>query len=167
MKTLKLFVLPVFGSLEFGWQVIRYALILVSAFPRQRASLGCEIVAREVSSASTKKLSEGRDCPALAFTRRVASCGFCCQRCGPDGSLRLKEFTGNQLKKGLRLLEAGSPAKRHVVTQDTERQPQNWTHLRFFGWTMPKLFVKINARIAAESQGRAAPPEMKRLFSRS
>jgi hypothetical protein len=32
-------------SLEFGWQVIRYALIFVSAFFRQRASLGCEMVA--------------------------------------------------------------------------------------------------------------------------
>ena len=26
MKTLKLFLLPVLDSLEFGWQVIRYAL---------------------------------------------------------------------------------------------------------------------------------------------
>jgi hypothetical protein len=45
MKTWKLFLLPVLGSLEFGWQVIRYALIFVSAFFRQRASLACEIVA--------------------------------------------------------------------------------------------------------------------------
>ena len=45
MKTLKLFLLPVLDSLEFGWQVIRYALIFVSAFFRQRASLGCEMVA--------------------------------------------------------------------------------------------------------------------------
>ncbi len=45
MKTLKLFLLQVPDSLEFGWQVIRYALIFVSAFFRQRASLGCEIVA--------------------------------------------------------------------------------------------------------------------------
>jgi hypothetical protein len=44
MKTLKLF-LPVLDSLEFGWRVIRYALIFVSAFFRQRASLGCEMVA--------------------------------------------------------------------------------------------------------------------------
>jgi hypothetical protein len=41
MKTLKLFLLPVVESLKFGWQVIRYALIFVSAFFRQRASLGC------------------------------------------------------------------------------------------------------------------------------
>ena len=34
-----------FGWNEFGWQVIRYALIFVSAFFRQRASLGCEMVA--------------------------------------------------------------------------------------------------------------------------
>jgi len=39
MKTLKLFLLSVLGSLEFGWQAIRYALIFVSAFFRQRASL--------------------------------------------------------------------------------------------------------------------------------
>ena len=45
MKTLKLFLLPVLECLEFGWQVIRYALIFVSAFFRQRASLGCELVA--------------------------------------------------------------------------------------------------------------------------
>jgi hypothetical protein len=43
MKTLKLFLLPVLDSLEFGWRVIRYALIFVSAFFRQRASLGCEM----------------------------------------------------------------------------------------------------------------------------
>ena len=30
MKTLKQFLLPVLESLEFGWQVIRYALIFVS-----------------------------------------------------------------------------------------------------------------------------------------
>ena len=45
MKTLKLCLLPVLESLEFGWQVIRYALIFVPAFFRQRASLGCEMVA--------------------------------------------------------------------------------------------------------------------------
>ena len=45
MKTLKLFLLSVLESLEFGCQAIRYALILVSAFFRQRASLGCEMVA--------------------------------------------------------------------------------------------------------------------------
>ena len=45
MKSLKLFLLPVLDSLEFGRQVIRYALIFVSAFFRQRASLGCEMVA--------------------------------------------------------------------------------------------------------------------------
>ena len=44
MKTLKLFLLSVLESLEFGWQAIRYALVLVSAFFRQRASLGCEMV---------------------------------------------------------------------------------------------------------------------------
>ena len=45
MKSFKLFLLPVLDSLEFGWQVIRYALIFVSAFFRQRASLGCEMIA--------------------------------------------------------------------------------------------------------------------------
>jgi len=42
---LKLFLLSVLESLEFGWQAIRYALIFVSAFFRQRTSLGCEMVA--------------------------------------------------------------------------------------------------------------------------
>jgi hypothetical protein len=45
MRTLKLFLLPVLDSLEFGWRVIHYVLIFVSAFFRQRASLGCEMVA--------------------------------------------------------------------------------------------------------------------------
>jgi hypothetical protein len=45
MKTLKFFLLPVLASLEFAWQVIRYALIFLSAFCRQRASLGFEMVA--------------------------------------------------------------------------------------------------------------------------
>jgi hypothetical protein len=38
----KLFLLPVLESLEFGRQVIRYALIFVSAFFRQRTSLACD-----------------------------------------------------------------------------------------------------------------------------
>ena len=45
MKTRKLFFLSVLESLEFGGRVICYALIFVSAFFRQRASLGCEMVA--------------------------------------------------------------------------------------------------------------------------
>jgi hypothetical protein len=45
MKTLKLFLLSVLAALEFGWQVIRYALIFASAFFRQRALLGCEMLA--------------------------------------------------------------------------------------------------------------------------
>ena len=45
MKTWKLFLLSVLESLEFGWQAIRYALVLVAAFFRQRASWGCEMVA--------------------------------------------------------------------------------------------------------------------------
>jgi hypothetical protein len=45
MKTLRVFLLPLLESLEFGWQVIRYVLIFVSAFFRQRASLACEMVA--------------------------------------------------------------------------------------------------------------------------
>jgi hypothetical protein len=45
MKTWTLFLLSVLESLQFGWQAIRYALIFVSAFFRQRASLGCEMVA--------------------------------------------------------------------------------------------------------------------------
>ena len=45
MKTWTLFLLSVLEALEFEWQAIRYALILVSAFFRQRASSGCEMVA--------------------------------------------------------------------------------------------------------------------------
>jgi len=39
MRTLKPSLLSVLESLEFGWQAIPYALIFVSAFFRQRASL--------------------------------------------------------------------------------------------------------------------------------
>ena len=54
MKTLRLFLLPVLESLEFVWQVIRYALIFVLAFIRQRASLGCEMVAMRRDRKSTR-----------------------------------------------------------------------------------------------------------------
>jgi hypothetical protein len=68
MKTLKLFLLPMLDSLEFAWQVIRYALIFVSAFFRQRASLGCEMVAiRPVRScACQERMSKTRDRAMLA-----------------------------------------------------------------------------------------------------
>ena len=55
MKTLKLFLLSVLESLEFGWQAIRYALILVSAFFRQRASLGCEMELSVVASSCSRE----------------------------------------------------------------------------------------------------------------
>src|SRR6476646_9187534 len=45
MKTLKPFFASVLAFLQFSWQVTRYVLIFVSAFFRQRASLGCELVA--------------------------------------------------------------------------------------------------------------------------
>jgi putative transposase len=45
MKTWKLFFLSVLGFLQFGRQVIRYALIFLSAFLRSRSLLGCELVA--------------------------------------------------------------------------------------------------------------------------
>jgi hypothetical protein len=45
MKTFKPFFLSVLESLQFGRQVIRYALIFLSAFFRSRSSLGCELVA--------------------------------------------------------------------------------------------------------------------------
>ena len=88
MKTLKLFLLPVLDSLEFGWRVIRYVLIFVSAFFRQRASLGCEIVAIRSQLAFYEEAFARRDSPALAFTRHFASCGCCFRASGPDGSLR-------------------------------------------------------------------------------
>jgi hypothetical protein len=39
MKKLKLVLLTVLEFLEFGWQVVVYALLVVSAFFRQRASM--------------------------------------------------------------------------------------------------------------------------------
>jgi hypothetical protein len=45
MKTFERFFLSLLESLQFGWQIVRYVLIFVSAFFRQRASLACELVA--------------------------------------------------------------------------------------------------------------------------
>jgi hypothetical protein len=45
MKTIKSLYLQLLVSLRFGQNVIHYALIFVSAFFRNRASLGCELVA--------------------------------------------------------------------------------------------------------------------------
>jgi hypothetical protein len=45
MKTLNPFFASVLASLQLSWQAIGYVLIFVSAFFRQRASLGCELVA--------------------------------------------------------------------------------------------------------------------------
>ena len=88
MKTLKHFFLSVLESLEFDWQAIRYALIFVSAFFRQRASLGCEMVAMRSQLTFYKESIRQKVSPALGFTRRFASCGCCCPGYGPDGRLR-------------------------------------------------------------------------------
>ena len=59
MKTLKQFLLPVLESFEFAWQVIRYALIFVLAFFRQRTSLACEMVAIRSQPAVDQRLYHG------------------------------------------------------------------------------------------------------------
>ena len=73
MKTLKLFLLPVLDSLEFGWRVIRYALIFVSAFFRQRASLGCEIVAIRSQLTLYEESIRQKRLPLLMFATRSRS----------------------------------------------------------------------------------------------
>src|SRR6516165_10568893 len=88
MKTSKLFLLSLLESLEFGWQVIRYALIFVSAFFRQRASLGCEMVAIRSQLTFYKESVLQKRQPRPRFHRRFASCGCGCPGYGPDGSLR-------------------------------------------------------------------------------
>ena len=45
MKTLETFFYPVLKSLCFGKQLLRYLMVFLSAFFRQSASLGCELVA--------------------------------------------------------------------------------------------------------------------------
>ena len=45
MKTLEAFFYPVLKCLYFGKQLLSYLSIFLSAFFRQRASLGCELVA--------------------------------------------------------------------------------------------------------------------------
>ena len=45
MKTLETFFYSGLKSLHFGKQVLRYLMVFLSAFFRQRASLGCELVA--------------------------------------------------------------------------------------------------------------------------
>ena len=88
MKTCKLFLLPVLESLEFGPQVVRYALIFVSAYFRQRASLGCEMVAirSQLSfyqeSIRQKRLPHPRFDPAFRLLWVLVS------KSGSDGSLR-------------------------------------------------------------------------------
>jgi len=74
MKTLKLYLLSVLETLEFGWQAIRYALIFVSALFRQRASLGCEMVVMRSQLTFTKKVSAKRDGPALGLTSAFRLC---------------------------------------------------------------------------------------------
>jgi hypothetical protein len=66
MKTLKLSLLSVLESVEFGWQAIRYALIFVSAFFRQRASLGCEMVAMRSQLTSPETSSRLCQCDVEA-----------------------------------------------------------------------------------------------------
>src|SRR6516162_5400901 len=88
MKTWKLFLLSVLESLEFGWQVIRYASSLSRPSSGNEPHWDVRCLPCEVSSPFTKKASARRDSPALGFTRRFASCGCCCPGYGPDGSLR-------------------------------------------------------------------------------
>ena len=45
MKTLETFFYSGLKSLHFGKQLLRYLMVFLSAFFRQRASLGCELVA--------------------------------------------------------------------------------------------------------------------------
>src|SRR5437870_1887430 len=45
MKTLETFFYRVLKSWYFGKQLLHYLLVFLSAFIRQRASLGCELVA--------------------------------------------------------------------------------------------------------------------------
>jgi len=75
MKTLRLFLLSVLESLEFGWQAIRYALILVSAFFRQRASLGCEMVAMRSQLTFFKESIRQKSQPRPRFHRPIAAPG--------------------------------------------------------------------------------------------
>ncbi|PYV42193.1 MAG: hypothetical protein DMG06_14830 [Acidobacteria bacterium] len=83
---MKLFFLSVLGFLQFGSQVIRYALIFASAFLRQRASLGFELVAiRSQLTFYKESIRQTRTTSSSVLTRRFASCGRCCQGCGADG----------------------------------------------------------------------------------
>src|SRR6516165_6421417 len=103
MKTWKLFLLSVLESLEFGWQAIRYALVLVSAFFRQRASLGCDMVAMQIPNLVDLPAQSPRSvlghgllhgaygslsnpvhlCDLASFPS--PGCAFCCDGASDDG----------------------------------------------------------------------------------
>jgi len=59
MKTLKLFLLPVLDSLEFGWRVIRYALINIAVVcvstRRTPLPLGRTLRRVEIAALDTRK----------------------------------------------------------------------------------------------------------------
>jgi hypothetical protein len=67
MKTLKAFFASVLASLHFSWRVIRYVLIFVSAFFRQRASLACELVAIRSQLAVYQESIRQKRQPRLRF----------------------------------------------------------------------------------------------------
>jgi putative transposase len=68
MKTFQNFYQQVFESLRFGRQVTGYALIFASAFFRNRASLGCELVAIQSQLTFYKESIRQKKLPRPRFT---------------------------------------------------------------------------------------------------
>ena len=87
MKTFKPFFLSVLESLQFVRQVIRYALIFVSAFFRQRASLGCELVTIRSQLTFYKEWIRQKKQPHPRSNSSFRLLSVLLSRGGADGSL--------------------------------------------------------------------------------
>jgi hypothetical protein len=142
MKTLKLFLLSVLESLEFGCQAIRYALILVSAFFRQRASLGCEMVAMRSQLTFYKESvrQKRQPCPRfhpafrllwVLLSRVWTGWKSAAELMKPKTVLQWHEHAFLRWWRWKSRRKGGRPAIRQEIhpAQTQRRYPQKWLHL--------------------------------------
>jgi hypothetical protein len=121
MKTWKLFFLSVLGFLQFGRQVIRYALIFLSAFLRSRSSLGCELVAIRSQltfykeSIRQKKQSRPRFTPAFRLLWVLLSRVWSGWKSAAD-LMKPKTVLQLSTRKTLRKADSGATGQHHSRT---------------------------------------------------
>jgi hypothetical protein len=87
MKTIQYLYRQLPELLRFGQETILYALIFVSVFFRNRASLGCELVAVRSQLIFFKEGIRQKKHPGRGLPRLSVSCGCCCQQSGMGGNL--------------------------------------------------------------------------------